>query len=128
MRFASIHSQLEIIIAKSIKQQIADIEENISKLQVKKVELENMLANEINEDKLVPGTNIVFVYGKGETKKDLTGTVVGIKLADPADKKSSTWLNVAVGEGFEAQTHKIIINAVKQIVTVAEIEDTPQAA
>lgn len=103
-------------MAKSIKVQIADTEEAISKLQVKLEELKFAAANEVSEDKLLPGVQVVFVYGTGDNKKDVTGTIIGVKPADPADKKSVTLLNVAVGEGFEAQTIKVAVAKVKKIV------------
>ncbi len=114
-------------MAKSIKQQIIDLEEVSSKALIKIEELKVQLASEISEDKLTPGTNIVFVYGKGDTKRDLTGQIVGVKLPDPADKKATLWLNVAVGEGFEAQLVKVSPAAVKQIVA-GEPQPEPTAA
>lgn len=105
-------------MAKSIKLQIIDLEEVISKAQVKIEELKVQQANEISEERLTPGVTIVFTYGKGDTKRDLTGQIVGVKPADAADKKAATLLNVAVGEGFDAQLVKVYVAQVKQIVAV----------
>jgi hypothetical protein len=68
----------------------------------------------------------VFTYGKGDGKRDLEGQIVGVKPADPADKKSATILNVAVGEGFDAQLVKVYVAQVKKIV-VAEVVAEPAA-
>lgn len=113
-------------MAKSIKLQIIDLEEVIAKAKVRIEELKVQQANEISEDKLSPGVNIVFTYGKGDGKRDLEGQIVGVKPADPADKKSATILNVAVGEGFDAQLVKVYVAQVKKIV-VAEVAAEPAA-
>jgi hypothetical protein len=57
----------------------------------------------VNPEALTAGVSITFTYGKGNDKRELTGMILGVKLADPAVPKSSTMLRVAVGEGFDAQ-------------------------
>ena len=113
-------------MAKSLKQQIIDLEESISKAQVKIEELKVQQANEISEDRLTAGTVIVFVYGKGDGKRDLEGQIVGVKAADPAVKTSSVLFNVAVGEGYDAQLVKVGLSAIKRIV-VTEAPAEPAA-
>lgn len=110
-------------MAKTALQQIADVDAAIVKLQAKRAELVTAAQNEVDPAKLVAGANIEFAYGKGDTKKNLVGMILGVKLADPEQPKSSTMLRVAVGEGFDAQIVTVYPAQVTKIVTVAEIED-----
>lgn len=90
-------------MAKTIREQITALDEQIAKLNTKKTELSAKLADEIDPAALVPNTVIDFEYGKGDNKKVITGRIIGRQGPDPENKKSSVMLKVAVGEGFEAQ-------------------------
>lgn len=105
-------------MAKSIREQIAALE---AKLAALKVQAEN----EIDPSSIVAGATVSFEYGKGDTKRTLSGVITGIKPADPAVPKSATLIRVAVGEGFDAQIVTIYPTAVR---SVAKVEAAVEAA
>jgi hypothetical protein len=116
----SCSSTTEATIAKSIRQQIADIDTKIASLQVERTKLEEAAKNEVNPEALTAGVVIEFNYGKGTEKRVLQGPIVGVKLADPAVPKSSTMLRVAVGEGFDAQLITVYPAQVTKVIPAAE--------
>lgn len=101
-------------MAKTAIQQIADIDASIAKLQAKRAELEASAANEVDFDKVQAGAVVTFTYGKGETKRELTGQVLGRKNAEPG-AKGGDLVRVAVGEGFDAQIVTVYPNFVTKI-------------
>lgn len=116
-------SSRRAIIAKSIREQIAAQEAIITKATATITAanaaldlLRPQLADEVDPTKIVAGAVVVFKYGKGESVRDLTGTVLAIKAADPAQPKSAPQARVAVGEGFEADVKTIYFADVKKIV------------
>lgn len=107
-------------MAKTIRQQITDIDTAIAKLQVKRVELEGKLASEVDTAAVQPGRTVTFEYGKGENKRTLTGLVLGRKDAEPGTKGGDL-VKVAVGEGFDAQIVTIYPSNVSAIAPLPEV-------
>lgn len=103
------------IMAKSIHEQIKTVEAAIHVQHEKLKVLQALAANEVNPALIVPTATVTFDYGKGDTKRELTGTVTGVKQADPANPKSATMIRVAVGEGFDAQIVTIYTVNVKKV-------------
>lgn len=48
------------------------------------------------------GDAITFQFGRGDTRKEMTGSVLGVK-----DDANGRWIAVSAGEGFEMQTYRI---------------------
>lgn len=109
-------------MAKSLKQQLVDIQTKIDELLVKKAGIEAALANEVNEEHIVPGATVEFIYGKGEGKRLVSGTVVAVKKADPAVAKSADQVKVAIGEGFDAQFAVIYLSTISKVSAPASEE------
>lgn len=108
-------------MAKSIRQQIADIDTQIAKLQAKRDELVPQAANEVDTSEVQQGRTVTFKYGKGENVRVLTGLVLGRKDAEPG-AKGGDLVKVAIGSGFDAQIVTIYPNqvtAVEPLPTVA---------
>ena len=82
-------------------------------LDLQKAALEKELAQFINPDDLVFGTVVVFVFGRGAKRRELTGTVVGRK---EGDEKRAAKLKVGVGDGFDATLFEITVKDVTAIV------------
>ena len=112
-------------MAKTIREQIAALDEQIKKLTDKKAELTTKLGDEIDPSALVPNTVIDFEHGKGDTKGIKTGRIIGRQEADPNNKKSSVMLKVAVGEGFDAQLVVTYPANVKKVHAEAPVESQP---
>lgn len=112
-------------MAKSIRQQITEVQIKIDALLVTKAGLEGKLDNEVDTDAAQVGVEIVFAYGKGENKQDLQGTIVGRKEADGTPAGKQTFLRVAVGEGFETDVKTIGLGQIKKIVTEQAVADLP---
>lgn len=109
-------------MAKTVREQIAAQQAIITKAQEAVTLLTAKLDSEVDPAALVEGANVVFDYGKGDTKRSLTGTITGVKPADPAVAKSATLIRVAVGTGFDAQIVTIYPANVTKVVTVAQVE------
>lgn len=115
-------------MAKTIKQQIADIDTKIAALQVSRAGLEGKLVDEVDPAALQAGVFIEYTYGKGDTKRTLLGQILGRK--DPAEgEKGSALLKVATGSGFDAIITTIYPAQVTNIVAaeVAVPAETPAA-
>lgn len=97
----------------SSKTKIALIDTQIAALQAKRVALVEASASEIDTDNATVGVTISFTYGKGDTKKVLSGVVLGRK---DAEGKSPALIKVAVGTGFDAQIVTIFPAQVTAIV------------
>jgi hypothetical protein len=108
-------------MAKSIRQQIADAVTKRDALNVIIAGLEAKVDSEVNTDEVQAGRTITFNYGKGETKKVLTGVVLGRKNAEPGTKGGDL-VKVAVGEGFDALIVTIYPAQVTAIEAVAQAE------
>lgn len=89
-------------MAKTIRQQIADIDEKIKNLTAARAVLVPKLDSEVDDAAIQAGAVVTFTYGKGETKRELTGQVLGRKNAEPGTKGGDL-IRIAVGEGFDAQ-------------------------
>ena len=113
-------------MAKTIREQIAAQQAIIVKAQAAIVVLNTKLGDEVDVALIVKGAQVTFDYGKGDTKRELTGYVLGVKPADAANPKSATLVRVAVGEGFDAQIVTIYpANVKKVIAAVVAEEGTP---
>lgn len=53
-------------------------------------------------DSIETGDTVTFDFGRGDTKKSLTGTVLGMK-----DDSNGRWIKVQIGDGFDAETKTI---------------------
>lgn len=63
---------------------------------------EDLLQREALAKNVAVGDDVTFVFGRGETKRDITGKVTGVR-----DDTNGRWVAVAVGEGFDATTYRI---------------------
>ncbi len=102
-------------MAKSIREQIAAAQAKIVALQASIVELEAKVGDEVNAADIVTNATVTFQYGKGDTKRELSGMVLGVKQADPANPKSATMIRVAAGEGFDAPIVTIYVANVTKV-------------
>ena len=82
-------------------------------LDLQKTALEKELDSFIDTNAIVFGTVVVFVFGRGEKRRELTGTVVGRK---EGDEKRVAKLKVGVGDGFDATLFEITVKDVTAIV------------
>jgi len=116
-------------MAKTIRQQVADIDAKITELTVKRTALQAQADAEVNFDHVVPEAVVEFKYGKGETAKTFSGFVVAVKLADPAVPKSAPQARVSFGEGFEAQVVTVYFAAITKVVSspASPVEAAPVA-
>lgn len=112
-------------MAKTIREQIATIDEQVKKLGEKRAELVAKQDSEVDPAHIIAGSTVTFDYGKGETKRVLTGVVTGVKPADPAVPKSATLIRVAVGEGFDAQIVTIYPASVTKAVLAVQPNTAP---
>lgn len=106
-------------MAKSIREQIAAQVAIITKAQAAIEVLNVKLGDEVDPAQIIEGATVTFDYGKGETKRELTGVVTGVKPADPAVAKSATLIRVAVGTGFDAQIVTVYPASVKKVTPAA---------
>lgn len=104
-------------MAQTKRQQIEKIQKQIDDLTAKKTALQAQLDKEVNFDHIVTGAQIQFVYGKGDNKRSVVGTVAGVQLADPAQPKSAPMARVAIGEGFEAQLVTVYFAVVEAVIS-----------
>jgi len=102
-------------MGKSVRQQMADIDAKIEKLQVERAALEGKVADEVDTDLIQAGAIVSFLYGKGDNKTELTGQVLGRKNAEPG-VKGGDFVKVAVGEGFDADVKTVGVYAVTKIL------------
>lgn len=63
---------------------------------------EEQLQREALANNVVVGDEVTFIFGRGETKRDISGKVTGVR-----DDSNGRWVAVAVGEGFDATTYRI---------------------
>jgi hypothetical protein len=106
-------------MAKTIREQITAKEALIVAAQAAIVELTAKLGSEVDSAAIVTGAGVTFDYGKGTTRRELSGVVTGVKAADPANPKSATLVRVAVGDGFAAQIVTIYTSNVKSVTPAA---------
>ena len=104
-------------MAKTIRQQLAEIDQKICDLTIKKTALEAKLGDEVNDAHIVPGAVVQFPYGKGEGRRTIEGTVVATKAADPSTPKSAAMVKIAFGEGFDAQFATVYLASVTKVVS-----------
>lgn len=104
-------------MAKSIRQQITDAVTKRDALNVVIAGLEAKLGQEVDTAAVQAGASITFNYGKGETRKVLSGVVLGRKDAEPG-AKGGDLVRVAVGQGYEAMIVTINPGAVTGISVV----------
>jgi hypothetical protein len=102
-------------MAKSIRQQIADAEAAVAKLNEKITELRTKAESEVDPATIVGGAEVQFTHGKGDNKKTLTGTVLGVRHAVEGEK-GGDFAKVAVGQGFDAQVLTIGFYQVTKVV------------
>lgn len=99
-------------MAKTLRQQLADLDSKIAELTSKRAELAEKLADEVDPSAIKAGAKIAFKYGKPSQPQQ--GTVIGRR--DPAEgEKGKPLVRVAVGEGFEAQIVTITADAVTKV-------------
>ncbi|MGX7894962.1 hypothetical protein [Tsuneonella sp. HG222] len=60
------------------------------------------LASEAIRNNIEAGDKVTFTHGRGDTKKVLTGAVLGVK-----DEENGRWVAISVGEGFDLTTYKV---------------------
>jgi hypothetical protein len=103
-------------MAKTLPEQIVAIDEQITKLTTKRAELQAKIDANIDPASIVAGATVTFDYGKGETRRELVGLVLGVKTTgDENSTKSQTLIKVAVGTGFDATVLVIYPNNVKKL-------------
>lgn len=98
---------------------LAVVETKIKELTTEREELLAALANVIDEAKLQPGVDVEFVFGRGETRGNKTGLIVGRK---EAEGKVGVQLRINVGEGFNLQTLTVYAADVTKVLAPAATE------
>ena len=71
--------------------------------------------NEAIRNDIREGDAITFTFGRAEKKRELAGTIVGIK----DDETQGKLLRVMVGEGFDAEAYKVNVRDVTSNTTQA---------
>lgn len=89
----------------------AGFKAKIEKLQAEKAELLVKAEGELDLSRVEQGTEVRFTYGRADTRKEYTGTVLGRK----AQPKGADLIKVSVGEGFDAQVLSAYIHAVTAV-------------
>lgn len=114
-------------MAKTVREQIAAKQAIIAAATAAIADLTAKLGSEVDPAAITDGATVTFDYGKGTTRRALSGVVTGVKPADPANPKSATLVRVAVGTGFDAQIVTIYTSNVKA-VTPAVVTEPAEAA
>jgi len=102
--------------------QIAKIETQIAQLQDKLAKLKAAEQSAAAMANLAAGSEIRFVYGRGETRAARTGTVLAIAETDKGTK-----IKVQYGEGFDVELAVIDAGAVLGVVGEGKAESAPEA-
>ena len=105
-------------MSKSVADKILAIDTRIAALTAKRAAI-ILKGEKVSFESLVPGAIVVFDFGRGETRRELTGVITGVKAADPANPKSGALIRVAVGEGFDAEILTAQPSNVKSVVAPA---------
>lgn len=100
-----------------IQKQLEAVRAKITELQATEAKLVEQLAGEVNTDEIAVGDGVKIAIGKGTTRREVEGVVIGIKEA--ADDKSTRLFRVAVGEGFDSSIETVGPVSIKA-VTKAE--------
>lgn len=83
----------------NFRSKIAAIDAKIAKLQEERAELVAKAETEVDTDSIEAGNIVAFPFGRGETRRELTGRVLGVK----ATEKGAKYLKVLVGDGVETE-------------------------
>ena len=96
-------TEAPVKVVKHLDAKIADAREDLEKAQAR---LDVLLLEQKNQDRIVGlkvGDEILFEYGRGEKRRELTGKVIAVG----DDEKQGRMLAVQTGEGLDIQTLKI---------------------
>lgn len=77
-------------------------EEKIAFYKAQIIKLELQVASDLARNDVQTGDNVSFKFGRGDTRKVLTGTVLGVK-----DEANGRWVAIGAGEGFDYATYKV---------------------
>jgi hypothetical protein len=105
-------------MAKTIEEQKAILQDRINADTAKLAELN--AAEDARE--LIKGDVVTFNYGRGETRKQYTGTVAGT-----TDTDKGTKIKVVSGEGFETEIFVIDPSAVISVQSDEQPEENNAA-
>ena len=98
---------------------IESLKNQIAKLQTKLAEAIAAGESTITADKLPAGAAVTFNFGKGEDKKVLAGSVLGVVV--PAEgQKGGTLVRILTGEGVNTRVVSVFLSA---IVTYPKAEE-----
>jgi hypothetical protein len=86
-----------------LDEKIKDAQEDFDKAKAKLDKLLSERANRERIENLAVGTEVTFEYGRGEKRRELSGSVV----AAGDDPKTGRMLVISVGSGLDVQTYKI---------------------
>lgn len=95
----------------AIDKVIAGFAAKLETLNAKRAELLVAAESELDLSRVEQGTEVRFIYGRAETKKELVGTVLGRK----AQPKGADLLRISTGEGFDAQIVTVYVHNVTAI-------------
>lgn len=99
---------------------IAQIETQIATAETRLTSLRTQLAQAQAKDiALIPGQDISFNYGRGETRVVKTGKVVAENTAENGVK----FVKVVIGEGFDAE-----FATVRKVDVLLDIEEAAETA
>lgn len=101
-------------MAKTLIEQLQAAEEAVKKAIERRDELAAKIEAEQALSSIQTGNVIVFNYGRAETRKEYTGTVLGV-----ADTDKGRRIKVQYGEGFDAA---IVVIDPSAVVSVKEGE------
>lgn len=77
-------------------------EQKLANAEALVAKYEDQLKREGLSNNIVLGDEVTFTFGRGETKRDIAGTVTGVR-----DDTNGRWVAVAVGIGFDATTYRV---------------------
>lgn len=108
-------------MAQTTHQKLAALKAQAEKIKDEIASLQAKADQEVNPDLVQKDVTVEISTGKGDTKKTVTGVVIGRK--DPAaGEKGGSQIKVAAGEGFDAVIYTVYVAAVTKIVPQAPVE------
>jgi hypothetical protein len=102
---------IEVNKQAAIDKIVAGFATKLETLNTKRAELLVAAESELDLSRVEQGTEVRFIYGRAESKKELTGTVLGRK----SQPKGADLIRISTGEGFDAQVVTVYVNNVTAI-------------
>ena len=99
----------------TLASKLAKVDSQIAELTQQRDVLAARLENFFEPASVKVGDVVTFISGRGESAKNLNGTVLGLK---EADGKVPARAKIAVGEGFDSRVETVAIGNITGVVTI----------